>query len=108
MALDVHVLDSETARVVNWPKCQFEQTIHNAIFLGGVLEGDQYPQLWRMQDYYADARYSGADLRGLLEELQEVLPKFGCDAEVHQVLRRFLEVCREAVSRDQVVLCLCD
>ena len=61
-----------------------------------------------MQDYYADARYSGADIRGLLAELQEVLPKFVCHPKVHQVIQRFLDVCRDAISQDKVVLCLCD
>jgi hypothetical protein len=108
MALDVHVLDSDTARPVDWPACQFEETIHSAIFFGGVPVVGRYPFLRRMQDYYADARYSGADLRDLVAELQDVLPMFANDPPVHQVLRRFAEICRRAASQGKVVLCLCD
>jgi hypothetical protein len=107
MALDVHVLGSDAARPVDWPACQFEEPIHSAIFFGSVPVVQRYPLLRRMQDYYADARYSGAELRGLAAELEEVLPRFGADPPVHRVLRRFLEVCREAAARGKVVVCLC-
>jgi hypothetical protein len=108
MALDVHILDSAADRPVGWPACQFEEPIHIAIFFGGVPVVQRYPLLRRMRDYYADARYSGADLRGLVAELQEVLPKFANDAPVHRVLQRFMEVCRSAAAQGKVVLCLCD
>ena len=108
MALDVHVLDSEAAQPVGWPACQFEESIHSAVFLGGALEVGQYSLLRRMQDYYADARYSGPDLRDLAGELEEVLPKFASNPPIHQVLQRFMEVCRNAAAHDKVVLCLCD
>jgi hypothetical protein len=108
MALDVHVLDSDAARPAGWPACQFEEPIHAAIFFGGVPVVQRYPFLRRMQDYYADARYSGPDLRGLVAELQDVRPKFANDPQVQRVLQRFLEVCRGAASRGKVVLCLCD
>ena len=108
MALDVHVLDSDAARPVTWPVCQFEEPIHSAIFFGNVPIAQRYPLLRRMQDYYADARYRGADLRDLVRELQDVLPEFTGDPPVHQVLWRFFEVCRDAASRERIVLCLCD
>jgi len=108
MALDVHVLDSDTARPVDWPACQFEEPIHNAIFFGRVPVIQRYPLLRRMQDYYADTRYSEADLRDLVTELQDVLPKFAGDPPVHRVLQRFTEVCRRAASQGKVVFCLCD
>jgi hypothetical protein len=108
MALDVHVLDSDAARPVDWPACQFEEAIHSVIFFGGVPVVQRYPLLRRMQDYYADARYSEADLRGLVAELQEVVPLFASNPAVHRVLERFLEVCRGAASQRKAVLCFCD
>ena len=108
MALDAHVLGSDEARPAGWPACQFEEPVHTAVFFGGVLNVQRYPFLRRMQDFYADARYSGDDLRGLALELQEVVPKFAADPPVHRVLRRFLEVCRGAALEDKVVLCFCD
>jgi hypothetical protein len=108
MALDVHILDSDSGRPVDWPACQFEESIHSAIFFGGVPVVQRYSLLRRMQDYYADAQYTGADLRGLVVELQEVLPKFASNPPVHRILQRFMEVCRNAVSQDKTVLCLCD
>ena len=108
MALDVHILDSEAAQPAEWPVCQFEESIHSAVFFGGALEVDGYPLLRRMQDYYADARYSGADLRGLVSELEMMQPTFANDPTVHRVLQRFLEVCRSAASQGKVVFCLCD
>jgi hypothetical protein len=108
MALDVHVLDSDAARPVDWPACQFEEPIHSAIFFGGVPVAQRYPLLRRMQDYYADTRYCGADLRALVAELREVLPEFAGNPPVHRVLQRFVEVCRGAASQGKVVLCLCD
>jgi hypothetical protein len=106
--LDAHILDSDAAQPVDWPACQFEEPIHSAIFFGGSLELRQYPLLRRMQDYYADAKYSGADLRGLVGELQIVLPKFARHPEVYQIIQCFLELCRNAASQEKVVLCLCD
>jgi len=108
MALDVHVLDSDEARLADWPACQFEEPIHSAIFFGDVPVVQRYPLLRRMQDYYADARYGGADLRGLVMELQQVLPEFAGNPPVNRVLERFLEVCRSAASKGKVVRCLCD
>jgi hypothetical protein len=108
MALDIHVLDSDTTRPTGWPACQFEEPIHSAIFFGGVPVAQRYPFLRRLQDFYADARFRGADLRGLVAELQEVLPKFASNSRTHRVLQRFMEICREAASEDKVVLCLCD
>jgi hypothetical protein len=61
-----------------------------------------------MRDYYADARYTGADLRGLVVGPQDVLPEFASDPPVNRVLQRFMEVCRGAASQGKVVLCLCD
>src|SRR5437764_13593930 len=90
MALDVHILDSDAARPAGWPACQFEEPIHRALLFGGVPVAQQHPLLRRMQDYYADARYSGADLRGLVAEFQEVLPKFASNPPVHRMLERFL------------------
>jgi hypothetical protein len=108
MALDVHVLNSEADRPVNWPACQFEEAIHSAVFFGSVPVVQQCPLLRRMQDFYADARYSGTDLHGLVAELQKLLPEFAGDAPVHRILRRFIEVCRDAAAQGKVILCLCD
>jgi hypothetical protein len=108
MALDVHILDSDAALPVDWPVCQFEEPIHSAVFFGGVLDAKQYPLLRRMQDYYADARYSWADLNGLVAELQKVLPKFADNPSAYRTLQQFMEVCRGAASHGKVVLCLCD
>jgi hypothetical protein len=108
MALDVHVLTADSEQPPHWPLCQFGLSAHSAIFFGGTLKVERYPLLQRMQDYYGDARYSGDDLRRLLVELAEVLPLFSGQPEVHGVLSRFCDVCREAASQDKVVCCLGD
>ncbi len=108
MSLDVHILNSNAAQPAEWPACQFEEAVHTAVFFGGAMSVKRYPHLARMQDYYADARYSGADLRSLVRELEEILPNFAGDPHVHQMLRRFLEICHAANSDGKCVLCLCD
>lgn len=108
MALDIHVLDSDTARPENWPVRQFEEAVHSAIFSGEARVAQRYPLLRRMQDYYADARFSGSDLRRLVAELEKVVPEFAGNPPVQKVLRQFLEVCESAASQGKVVLCLCD
>jgi hypothetical protein len=108
MPLDIHVVNTEEERPSQWPLCEFEEPVHDAIFFGGKIDLAHYPLLRRMQDYYADARYRGVDLSGLLAELTEVLPSFSGQPEVHQVLSEFQDICRRAAAQGRIVLCWCD
>jgi hypothetical protein len=108
MALDIHLADEGDERFTDWPLCQFDMAVHEAIFFRQRFAIERYPMLLLMGHYYADARYSGDDLGRLMLELSEILPKFSGQPNVHGALMCLQNVCREAVLQKKVVHCVCD
>lgn len=80
---------------------------HEQLFFGSLNIAD-HPQLYRMQDYYADTFYQQDDLEPLLGELDEVIAKLADKPAHAEILTNFRKVVKEAAQQNKNVYLLCD
>jgi hypothetical protein len=108
MALDVHILNSATELPRTWPLLQITEEAHIALFSGGSKIAARCPILRRMWDYYADVHFTGAELQGLIGELNSLLSTLSPKTSEYPLLSQLLEICRRAEREGKVVVCFAD
>jgi len=97
MSLDFHIADVRDDAAVGRAVFSLPVDVHAALFHQPDHLRD-CPQLRRIDDYYADVVYTGGQLNSLIQELERITPRLASPTEVQIALRRFSDVCRQAVT----------
>jgi hypothetical protein len=85
----------------------FEESVHGAIF-DATLDPSEWPQLYRMSDWYGAATYQGDDLVAFVEELKWMMPRWPPKSAPREALRGLLAVCQNAIEGKRVLQWLGD
>lgn len=104
MALDFFIGDlAENAP----PALSLPEPMHTQLFRR-TDELRRLPLLGRMADFYSDVSFEGADLSGLNQELQRVIPAFANRPQMQATLQRLQDICQAAISQERGLYGFCD
>ena len=104
MALDFFIGDlaESVPPALSLPEQKHTQLFHR------TDELRRLPLLGRMADFYSDVSFEGADLSGLSQELQQVIPAFAGRPQMQTVLRQLHEICQTAITQERGLYGFCD
>ena len=107
MSLDFHVASARNDAPLGSPVFSLGVHEHGVLF-GLVNSLPDYPQLRRMNDYYSEVVYAGAELDALVRELDSVTSRFISEPQIGTSLHRFRDVCNQASLQGMAVYGIAD
>jgi hypothetical protein len=106
VALDIHIVANPDQTPVAMPACSIDESVHAELFGLRAVGPTNTPRLWRMHDYYADARYVSGELVALADEITAVIPQLSKNAR--STLSEIVDACKRAEVNGMHVVCWCD
>ena len=108
MALDFHLAKNKTEAPYKTVSHSFDWEIHQFIFSHKELKVETYPLLYKIKDYYNDAKYSSEELQYLSKEIEKIKSGYFGNTEVIEQLNSLLRICQEAQEKNLAIWVYCD
>ena len=106
MALDVHIGNQLDDASVTMPLFTIGSQMHSAFFRSDLSNG--CPLLQRMDDYYSDCSFAGAEIPQLLSEIEIVCKRIPSASPYQSWMDNLRMACETAMSKKRAVFLLFD
>ncbi|MCP4341087.1 MAG: hypothetical protein GY799_19910 [Desulfobulbaceae bacterium] len=107
MAYDIHIDLEKYGKSVSEYQFGFPEEIHEQLFRSECFQSNELQFIKRMSDYYRDSKYKGAEIEGLLQDLNWLIAEFSENENVANTLCELKSVCKKALEIKGAVVGYC-